>query len=136
MVLWDLLYALAVYLLATFTVSALTSTEDKLRMMQSKNATYCGSALSDALSLVCRGKYNTPVAHGKFITNNDLLLKVISDRDRRSATLPLPSHIQQLAATYNQRKKRYIISQTTKGVYDECCKNPCSYAVLRTYCWD
>lgn len=55
--------------LAILCLATAAATDDMLQILKTRSATiYCGRNLSDVLSIVCKGKYNTPSQknHGKF----------------------------------------------------------------------
>lgn len=56
-----------IFLLGIFCLASSIATDDFIQMLKNRRATrYCGTTLSEVLSVVCRGRYNTPPpVHGK-----------------------------------------------------------------------
>ncbi|EDW78968.1 uncharacterized protein Dwil_GK10979 [Drosophila willistoni] len=75
----------------------------------------CGQALSDTLDVVCIFGYNTmPMA-----------------TPEPYALSPLLSNFYGTEVLIKTRRQR---RQGGRGIYDECCRNSCSYAELAAYC--
>lgn len=113
---------IAVFLLVIILLHTVKSSDELLQMLKARKAArYCGPNLSEVLSLVCKGKYNTPPPIH------------VSDRDKRDLEnldeFPFASreNLHSFIKKFKRRRQR-------RGVYNECCENPCSYDVLVSYC--
>ncbi|KAB0800145.1 hypothetical protein PPYR_08025 [Photinus pyralis] len=102
------------------------ATDDLLKLLQSRKATrYCGPNLSEVLSLVCRGRYNTPPPV------HDIQRRDVSEN---SAVVEDVDHPYASRAKLVKLIHKIKHSRQRRGVYNECCENPCSYDILVSYC--
>ncbi|KAF5294998.1 hypothetical protein FQA39_LY13308 [Lamprigera yunnana] len=111
---------IAVLLLVITCLNTAQTSDEFLQMLKSRKAArYCGPNLSEVLSLVCKGKYNTPPPiHDIQRREANLNGKVVDD-------FPFASRasLQNFIKKFKRRRNR-------RGVYNECCENPCSYDIL------
>uniref|UniRef100_A0A646QDY2 Bombyxin C-1 n=1 Tax=Hemiscolopendra marginata TaxID=943146 RepID=A0A646QDY2_9MYRI len=120
-------------LVAVFTMALLSfaaSEEDDLDLQEllspheiairSGNRRYCGSRLSDALEAVCKGEYQKPTNLKRMSIGRYLGLRRNSDSDWSFSSPDFSDTI--------------FTNRQLRGVVDECCKNPCSYRQLTSYC--
>ncbi|KAF2903851.1 hypothetical protein ILUMI_02324 [Ignelater luminosus] len=120
--------------LAILCLATAAATDEMLQILKTRSATiYCGRNLSDVLSIVCKGRYNTPSQK-----NHDQRKRDTSDVEasnlRISNTFQFPFISKESTENFLakfRRRRRY-----PRGVYNECCQKPCSYEVLKSYCAD
>lgn len=132
----DLTYVLVVVVAVVFFASADNS---DVRTAQDHKKIYCGQHLSQALSAVCHGNYNTltkkqegkpnhsPEPFGQSTTHN-FFFSVYNRWDQKRPDYPYKSKqaASSLITGFRRRRKR--------GVFNECCEKPCSHEELSTYC--
>lgn len=102
------------------------ATDDLLKLLKSRKATrYCGPNLSEVLSLVCRGRYNTPPPV------HDIQRRDVSENSAVGEDVdhPYASRAKLVKLIHKIKHNRQ-----RRGVYNECCENPCSYDILVSYC--
>lgn len=102
---------------------------------QRSSKRFCGKMITDSLALICDGEYETIVPMEK---RSDESFDEYNDQP---AALNLPAKYQSYpylakiapdTAAVRSRVRRDWISR--RGVYDECCRKPCSVQELRSYC--
>ncbi|KAF4522091.1 hypothetical protein B566_EDAN004076 [Ephemera danica] len=90
-------------------------------------AQYCGRKLSDALHLVCRGRYNVPL-YKKSAPDTPYWLVPPSPLEEEP--IKFPFRPRSLAAAFMPGALR----RRTRGAYDECCVKGCSLKEMLNYC--
>lgn len=106
--------------------------ERELRHMRGK---FCGPNLSGVLSVICHGKYNSPVPHKK---SGMKILVVIPVRHVITVTFAVSEDNEEMF-DYPFLPKRSAFDFITdgvnkRGVVEECCDKSCSLSELRSYC--
>ncbi|GBM60457.1 hypothetical protein AVEN_117970-1 [Araneus ventricosus] len=78
----------------------------------------CGRSLSELLSWVCQGNYNSP------------------KNSRRSSFAPMENNGGLFDDDTFKMEEDFFYRQmrAQRGVADECCHRPCSFNTLRSYC--
>ncbi|KAK9870933.1 hypothetical protein WA026_009895 [Henosepilachna vigintioctopunctata] len=87
---------------------------------------YCGPNLSQTLSTVCRGNYNT------LTRKTDAIEKLgyrneNYDSDKEAAIYPLIRRSRAVSMRTNHARSK-------RGVFNECCQKACSQRELSYYC--
>lgn len=117
---------ISMLLLILVCLNTAEATDDLLKLLKSRKATrYCGPNLSEVLSLVCRGRYNTPPPV------HDIQRRDVSETtfEEEEVDFPYASRAKLFKFIHKLKRRRQ-----KRGVYNECCENPCSYDVLVSYC--
>ncbi|RZC34625.1 Insulin domain containing protein [Asbolus verrucosus] len=98
--------------------------EEAFRGQNSKKI-YCGKHLSQTLSAVCKGNYNTLTKKTDIYDTWDA--QYTAD-GQRGLDFPYRSKVnaRSLITHYGRRRRR--------GVFNECCEKPCSHEELSSYC--
>lgn len=151
-----------VILLVTCTCFLIQAQSEVYQIAEKKNTrVYCGSTLSDMLSMVCQGRYNTKFhkksSYGKcFVWLADdssvlsswlpntgcvcLAIESDSDEDYGYVQQQQP-YLDETMMQFPYRTRANaasLISGTfrryTRGIIDECCRKPCSIKEMRSYC--
>ncbi|XP_018572613.1 LIRP-like [Anoplophora glabripennis] len=94
--------------------------------MLTKRTRYCGSHLTNTLSMVCRGRYPSydKKSYGDGFSYNEYEgdYNDISDND---VDFPFLS---------KEYSRFFVPQKIRRGIVDECCHKPCSINELRNYC--
>lgn len=102
---------------------------------------FCGHVLTESLALICDGEYETIIKRSDDSFEDD----VYNDQAANAAATfidELPIQYQTYAylskllpesAALRPRARRDWM-YTRHGVYDECCRKPCSFQELKSYC--
>lgn len=124
------LFSLCLLILYTCsrTLGSMFLTDRELRHMKGK---FCGPNLSDMLSVVCHGKYNSPRMQkksGEFFEKKqsniiEAFLIVIEEESDMYPFLSRNSAFNFLTDGVSKR-----------GIVDECCLKSCSLVELQSYC--
>nr|BBI47309.1 insulin-like peptide 2 [Gnatocerus cornutus] len=111
--------------LATVLAGLCSIDADEMSDFNSKKV-YCGRHLSQTLSAVCKGKYNT--LNKKYETKPESFGS--GSQGQFITDLGFPYQTKASASTLmtNFRRRR------RRGVFNECCEKPCSQEELKTYC--
>nr|QHB80549.1 insulin like peptide [Carabus violaceus] len=126
----------AVIILVTCICFLIQAQSEVYQIAEKKNTrVYCGSTLSDMLSMVCQGRYNT-----KFHKKSSYAIESDSDEDYGYVQQQQP-YLEDTMLQFPYRTRANaasLISGTfrryTRGIIDECCRKPCSIKEMRSYC--
>jgi insulin len=105
------------------------SSPHKLHSINKRAEFFCGSKLSEALYMVCKGSYNSPTKKSM----NDLFAYEYdyfpseSDEDNQ---LDFPFLERDTANSFLPIRSR----RRRAGIVNECCRNPCTLQHLSLYC--
>ncbi|CAH1370290.1 hypothetical protein MTP99_011849 [Tenebrio molitor] len=101
-----------------------------IRGSQNNKKIYCGTRLSETLSAVCKGNYNTLNKKSDIysLSKSNVWGGRHSSDSYRPLDYPYRSKASasSLITTFRQRRRR--------GVFNECCEKPCSHEELSSYC--
>ena len=92
---------------------------------------YCGPKLSETLSRICNGIYNTRGEFSSLVICGKTLSHVClpSSSDAHNGDQDPLSRFNYSISGPDEGSKRL-----RRGVIDDCCRRPCSPKTLRTYC--
>ncbi|KAJ8919307.1 hypothetical protein NQ315_003891 [Exocentrus adspersus] len=92
---------------------------------------YCGSHLSQALSAICKGNYNSLFKKQEVYQKKSYWdPQYPSGMPQDGQAFPFQSRSQATSVMSNYRRRRRQIH----GVYNECCEKSCSREELSAYC--
>ncbi|XP_032291156.1 probable insulin-like peptide 1 [Drosophila virilis] len=93
----------------------------------------CGQALNDAMDVVCVNGYNT-IPKKRLDSPPEMAIDADQLQLRPGAGYALSPLLSSIYGTEVLIKTRRLRRQAGGGIYDECCRNACTYPELLAYC--
>ncbi|KAJ3657700.1 hypothetical protein Zmor_009486 [Zophobas morio] len=118
----DLQYVFMVVTTVLATIHSVKTDEMSTLNNSDSKKIYCGKNLSQTLSAVCKGNYNT------LNKKSDIENRGRAVESQRGQDFPFRNRAIASSLITNFRPRR------RRGVFNECCEKPCSYKELSSYC--
>ncbi|XP_064540092.1 probable insulin-like peptide 1 [Drosophila montana] len=93
----------------------------------------CGQALNDAMDMVCVNGYNT-IPKKRLESPPEMGIDADQLQLRPGAGYALSPLLSSIYGAEVLIKTRRLRRQAGGGIYDECCRNACTYPELLSYC--
>ncbi|XP_031622182.1 bombyxin B-1 homolog isoform X1 [Contarinia nasturtii] len=124
--------------ISLFFTSTMANTDFSEGFGRGSTKKLCGRMLVDALALICNNEYETIIHPSK--RSDELFEEYYSDQpspliDDLPVNYQTYAYLSKLvpdAPELRSRVRREWVAR--RGVYDECCRKPCTVQELKSYC--
>ncbi|KAK9870931.1 hypothetical protein WA026_009893 [Henosepilachna vigintioctopunctata] len=104
-----------------------------------KKIHFCGTHLVNSMSLVCNKHYHSRNTKKSGNYNQEFLddnsIPEYFGNENQNALLPLHFFDRSFEDDINSYVPVHSSRRVKKGIYEECCENPCTIDDLRAYCY-